>query len=182
MRLFIAIDLPEEVKDQIETLRADIPGATWVKRHAFHLTLRFLGDDINPNRLNTIQQALSSVKTQPFEIAMQGVGRFPPPGRQAARVLWVGTTTQPILMNLHRQMERAIGAIGFPPDDHAFSPHITIARLRTPKPSPEVDAFLAENAEFKSAPIQVEQFVLYSSLLRPEGPLYNPESVFPLNS
>src|SRR5687768_16375615 len=90
MRLFVAIDLPDAIKDELDTLRANVPGATWAKRQALHLTLRFLGDQILPERLHPIMTALDRVRVSPFEVTLQGVGRFPPAMRGAARVLWVG--------------------------------------------------------------------------------------------
>src|SRR5512134_3292703 len=81
-RLFIAIELPDSVKDQLLKLRADIPGAAWVKRQGYHLTLRFLGDGIEAPKLESIKGALAAVTESPFTMQLQDVGRFPPNPKQ----------------------------------------------------------------------------------------------------
>ena len=178
MRLFIAIDLPDSVKDAVAGLRADLPGAIWVKRQAFHLTLRFLGDPISEDRVESITNALATVRSAPFIFHLDGVGRFPAGNRRPARVLWVGVRASPALTALHAGVERAVRDVGFPPDDHAFRPHITLARFRSPAPSSALDSFLARYSAFQSEPIRVAEFILYSSALAPHGSLYTPLAKF----
>ena len=179
LRLFVAVDLPEPVKDQIETLRATIPGATWVKRQAYHLTLRFLGDNIADARLDEIRAALGRVEAPPFELALHGVGRFPAPGRRPARVIWVGVQAPPALQTLYRGVSAALNPIGFPADGQPFSAHVTLARLRQPA-DPEVERFLARHADVTSAPFPISEFTLYSSRLTPQGSVYTAQAAFPL--
>jgi 2'-5' RNA ligase len=188
MRLFVAIELPPEVKEQLVTLRTDISGATWVKPPALHLTLRFLGDRIDPIRMTPIKTALASVKGAPFPLTLRGTGRFPPlkrPGqRKPARVLWVGIAEQPALLALQAAVEQALATVDFPPEERAFSPHITLARLKddgaAEAQSAQVERLLERTKGFRAEPFTVEQFILVSSLLTPQGPNYRHEAVFPL--
>ncbi len=180
MRLFVAVDLPEPVKDHLETLRAAIPGATWVKRPAFHLTLRFLGDDIPAARLDDIRAALVRVEAPPFELALRGLGRFPAPGRRPARVLWVGVDAPPALQTLYRGVSAALNPVGFPADGQPFSAHITLARLRQPNVEREVERFQAQQAGIASPAFPVSEFILYSSELTQHGSLYTVQATFPL--
>lgn len=179
MRLFVAVDLPEPIKDQIEALRAVIPGATWVKRPAYHLTLRFLGDGIAEARLGEIKAALARVEAPPFELALRGVGRFPAPGRRPARVLWAGVQAPPALDALYRGVSATLNPIGFPSDGQPFNPHITLARLRQPVER-EVERFLTQHEGVVSAPFAVSEFILYASELTPQGPIYTIQASFPL--
>jgi len=180
MRLFIAIDLSDAVKNQLEALRADIPGANWGRRSAYHLTLRFLGDDIAEDRLPVIRKQLELVKADPFELSLRGVGCFPSGGRKPARVLWVGVKSPPALQVLYGQVERAVLAAGFEEEDRPFTPHITLARLRLPRVEREVSRFLQRYEQFQSEAFPVSEFVLYSSVLTPQGAEYTPLLKVPL--
>lgn len=176
MRLFVAVELPADVKDALTALETSIPGTTWVKPAALHLTLRFLGDQIDPIRLTPIKTALASVKAPSFSLALRGVGRFPP-GRRPARVLWVGMDDQPALLSLQASVERALGAVGFEPEERPFNPHITLARL---KGEGSVERFVEAHGGFRAEPFTVSEFVLMSSVLTPQGPKYRHEAQFPL--
>lgn len=180
MRLFVAIDFPDAVKDQLAALQTAVPTARWVKRAQLHLTLRFIGDAVNPQQLPALKAALSAVKVEPFEMRLSGVGRFPPAFKKPPRVLWAGVEAPPALADLQQQVEAGIVALGFPPQDHAFSPHITLARLNAFKPLPEANAFLERHHAFVSQPVPVTAFTLYSSILAKQGPSYTRESTFPL--
>jgi 2'-5' RNA ligase len=178
-RLFIAIELPDPVKDQVLALQTQIPGATWVKRHALHLTLRFLGDQVEQARVEPIKSALTAVRVKPFELSLRQTGRFPPGTNRPPRVLWVGISPQPALPALHRQIERALADVGFPPDDRAFSPHITLARLKPPQGADAAAAFLNHSSRFHGESFTVDRFHLISSLLSPQGPSYQYLASFP---
>ena len=177
-RLFVAVELPDEVKTRLSRLRADIPGASWTKPNAMHLTLRFLGDGLSEGQLAAIRGALEPIWAAPFALRMQGVGKFPP-GTRPARVLWAGVAPSKPLMELQTSVESAVESVGFPPE-REFSAHITLARLKQPKPSAEVQRFLAAYAGFGSEPFPVEEFILFSSQLTPQGSIYTRQGVYRL--
>lgn len=177
MRLFIAIDLPTTVKDQLATLQTHIPTARWVKRQQMHLTLFFLGET---HRQPEIQEALASVHVPPFAMTLAGTGRFPRRQRQPPRVLWVGIDAEPALAHLHDQVRTVLAEIGFELESRPFHPHITLARLNARAPLPEVDAFLNAHDGFRITPITITEFVLFSSVLSPQGARYEREAVFTL--
>ena len=179
MRLFVAIDLPDAVKDQLDALLTPIPSARWVKRQQMHLTLFFLGET---DRLADIQTALAGIEARPFELTLTGVGRFPKRRKQPPRVLWAGIDAEPALTQLHHQVTTALTDIGFEAEDRPFSPHITLARLKTREPLPEVDAFLSAYRAFHTPAIAITEFVLFSSVLAPQGARYQREAVFALRS
>jgi 2'-5' RNA ligase len=180
MRLFVAIELSPQCKERLSALKTEIPGATWVKSSAMHLTLRFLGDQIDPIRLVPIQKALASIKAEPFTLTLRDAGRFPESPKKPARVLWIGLAGQPALTALQTAIEEAVIPVGFPAEARAFSPHITLARLKSEGGSPELDQFLEDQRGFRAEPFMVSEFFLVSSLLTPQGPIYHHEAQFAL--
>ena len=177
-RLFIAIDLSDPIKAHLQTRRVDIPGAVWAKRHTFHLTLRFIGDQVPTTQIDAIVSALGGLRFEPFDLHVQGVGRFPPGSRGAARVLWAGIAAPPALTQLYTEMSAALAPLGFPPEDRPFHPHVTLARMKAPRPHPSVDRFLAQAAGLRSDVVRVNAFHLYESELLPQGPRYTRRASF----
>ena len=180
MRLFVAIELSPQSKTQLSALKTELPGASWVKPSAMHLTLRFLGDQIDPIRLTPITKALESVKAEPLSLTLQGTGRFPEGSKKPARVLWIGLVDQPALTVLQAAVEQALIPVGFPAEERPFSPHITLARLKSEGRSPELDRFLQAQRGFRADPFTVREFFLISSVLTPQGPIYHHEASFAL--
>jgi RNA 2',3'-cyclic 3'-phosphodiesterase len=178
LRLFIAVDLPDTVKDQLGKLCIGITGAKWVKRDQMHLTLRFIGE-VDDAQAEAIKAALSGIRSAPFTMTLDGVGHFPPKGKP--HVLWVGVTAPPQLTQLQRQIENALLSLNLPPEDHPFSPHITLARFRMPPPPEAMRQYLAHHTAFRTETIAVESFVLFSSQLAPQGAAYRHEAVYPLH-
>lgn len=178
MRLFVAIDLPDPVKDHLVSLKADIPTARWSDRHQMHLTLFFIGET---ERIAEVRAALAAVEAPPFELSLSGVGRFPASDRQPPRVLWAGVDVSPALAALHRQITNTLTALGFAADERPFSPHITLARLKASRPLPAASAFLNEQRGLQVGPAAVTEFVLFSSTLSPQGARYTRQAVYALN-
>ena len=179
MRLFVAIDFPGTIKDQLIRLQADIPTARWSKPHQLHLTLFFIGET---ERVPAVKDALMTVDSPSFRLTLTSTGRFPKDGRQPPRVLWAGVQSHPGLMALQKHVTAALTGIGFVAEDRPYSPHITLARLQTERSLPSVDAFLNAHRMFQTEPMPVTEFVLFSSVLLPEGPRYKREAVYGLKS
>ncbi len=176
-RLFVAIDFPEAVKAQIKRLFADLTGAKWVAAHQIHLTLRFIGD-ADDKQLADIQTGLAAVHATPFSLALESIGQFPPKGKP--KVIWVGIEAELALNQLQGKVERAIRDCGFEQADHPFSPHITLARFRTPPPVEQVKTYFEHHQTFRSDPFNVDGFILYSSQLTSSGSIYHQEGFYPL--
>lgn len=175
-RLFIAIDLPEETRLAVGSLRCPLPGAKWVAEAQIHLTLRFIGD-VEDKLLETIVAALSGIVAVPFSLAIQGVGCFPP--KRDPKVLWVGVGGSSTLFGLQGDIEKALVRNGLAPESRPFAPHITIARLKE-TPAARVAPFLQQNARFSTRSFPVTEFVLYSSTLTAQGAIHRQEALFPL--
>jgi 2'-5' RNA ligase len=176
-RLFVAIDLPEEIKNAVEGIAdRDLAGARWVPREQLHLTLRFIGD-ADEKIFQSVKNVLGSVRGTPLLLTMKGVGHFPP-GREP-RVLWVGMEESGHLRDLQNKIEQSIINAGIAADERRFSPHITIARLRE-TPLAEVASLEGMQRQFSAGPFSVEEFYLYSSTLTREGAIHRREAAYRL--
>ncbi len=164
-RLFVAIDLPESLKERLAGLDYGLPGANWVHPDQLHLTLRFIGE-VDGLIYRDIKKALFDVWVEPFVLTLAGVGHFPPHGRP--QVLWVGLEKSEPLQQLHNRTENMLRQVGVAPEGRKFSPHITLARLKD-APIGRVGAFLTENSLFQAGPLEVNEFHLYSSQLTARG-------------
>jgi len=131
MRVFIALDIDETIRERIrifmEGVRGFAPEVRWAGAESLHLTLKFVGEK-PPETVEAIKTALRSIAAVPFEIAFRAYGFFPSP--KAARVFWIGIQSGPQLSELATAIDKATHALGIPREEHAFSPHLTLARRR----------------------------------------------------
>ena len=179
MRLFIAVDLPKSIRDSLKPLFGEkLPGSHWVGPEQLHLTLRFLGET-DEALFHAVKTALAEVSAPNFELRLRGAGVFPNPSR--ARVLWVGLGDSPPLLDLQKQIENKITALGFAAETRGFSPHLTLARFKF-SPRREIEAFLNRYRDLESPNFPVENFHLYSSRLNPQGAEHRIEASFPLSA
>jgi 2'-5' RNA ligase len=136
LRLFLALELPEQLRGALaalqERLRSGEEGWRWVRPEGLHVTLRFLGE-VAPERLPELSPAFreAAARGAPPEIEVEGLGTFPPRGRP--RVLWVGLRDRSGggLATAAAALEAAAREAGFPAEERAFSPHLTLARAAT---------------------------------------------------
>ena len=173
-RLFVAIDLPEQVKNSIREICSGLPEARWVDVNQLHLTLRFIGD-ADDSLFAAIKESLAGVSESAFSLTLQGVGCFPP--KKTPRVLWVGINRNDTLIRLASEVEQRLVGIGLQPERRSFSPHITIARFRDTSPHKAAD-YLTRNSLFKTEAFPVEEFYLYSSTLTPKGAVHRREATY----
>jgi RNA 2',3'-cyclic 3'-phosphodiesterase len=176
-RLFIAIDLPEEVKDHLANICFGVQGAKWVSKDQMHLTLRFLGD-VSQSGYHGVSSCLSDVIASRFTMALKGVGFFPP--RNKPKILWAGIEKNESLMELRRFIEAPLREIGIEPEERKFAAHITLARLDLRTPLHAITEFLSMNGLLRVEPIVVEEFHLYSSVLTDRGAIHTKEATYTL--
>lgn len=174
-RLFVAIRPPRAIRERLLDLMGGVHGARWQSDDQLHLTLRFIGE-IDRNRAEDVAAALLSVTYPPFDIALNGAGRFGQGTRAGS--LWIGVTPHALLATLHKKIDAACRRAGLPAEGRAYLPHITVARLgRTAGPA---DPFLASAAGAASEPFTVDSFCLYESTLGSEGATYETAERFRL--
>jgi 2'-5' RNA ligase len=175
-RLFIAVDLPEKIKENLKSMAFGIPGAKWVSPEQLHLTVRFIGE-VDGALFSDIKNILDEINSAAFSLQLKGVGYFPPRG--APRVLWIGLEKSEPLQLLKKKIDTKLLRVGVEPEGRKFSPHITIARLKK-SPVHKIANFLSGNGLFSQEPFQVEDFKLYSSILSPKGAYHKVERIYPL--
>ncbi|MBU0985592.1 MAG: RNA 2',3'-cyclic phosphodiesterase [candidate division Zixibacteria bacterium] len=175
-RLFVAIDLPEDIKDRLLSLYYGLPGAKWADESQMHITLRFLGE-VDGAAFRDARESLGTVRVPPFWLTVKGVGFFPP--RKQPDTLWAGLERSESLLRLRHRVESTLTRAGFPVDSRKYVPHIGLARLKG-TPADRVAGFLAEHALLQLEPFQVTEFVLYSSFLSSERALHEVEATYPL--
>ena len=175
IRLFAAVELPESVRQRLVMLQGGVPGARWLGADQLHLTLRFIGE-VDQNVANDIDDALALIRAPAFVLELSGVGEF---GGKNPRALWAGIRASEALLPLQKKIETALQRIGLPPDESKFSPHVLLARLKSP-PREKVAAFLAHHGLFASGAFPVDYFVLFSSHLGTGGSVYHAERVYRL--
>ena len=177
MRLFVALDLPWALRERVAMMAGGgIPGARWVPPENYHLTLRFIGE-MPGYRAEEIDQALAGLKARAFTLTLSGVGTFNKGGRSLS--LWVGVERNPALDHLQSKIETCLQRCGLEPERRRFSPHITLARLDN-APEATLAAFVQANNLFRSEPVPVAHFTLFSSQLGKDQAVYTPEVEYAL--
>lgn len=179
LRLFVAIDLPEDVRELVEEgvapLRERFPRARWVPTRNQHVTLKFLGTTW-PRLVDRVIQTVGQVAGAhaPFETRVAELGAFPSARR--ARVLWVGLEDPAArLARIAEALDDAL-AEHFRPEKRAFTPHLTVARFDPPV---RMEDDLTEIG-VESRPFGVEWLVVYRSHLQRPAPVYEAVATFPL--
>lgn len=181
IRSFIAIELPNELKlglTQLETqLKSDKqPWVKWVNPEGIHLTLKFLGN-IAVDRTGEITRATEEAVQgiSPFRLEVKGLGVFP--NLRRVQVAWVGISGEiDKLTQLQKRIETNLTPLGFAPESRAFTPHLTLARLRDRASLDERQRFgqLIANTKFEVAyTIEVDAINLMRSQLTREGAIYS---------
>lgn len=175
VRTFVAIELPEEVRRQIEMVQAILKEAQapvkWVEPKNVHITLKFIGE-IPEERLEPLFQGVQSglKGAGPFYLKLSGIGAFP--NLKRPRVIWIGVNRgKEELVRLQQSVERNICAHGFPQEEREFSPHLTIGRVKSLWGLADLVRRI-KTVEFVSGDIIVEGVVVVRSDLTPQGPIY----------
>lgn len=180
LRLFIAVPIPEGMKESLEVLQSSwkvrAHGVRWVKPEGLHITLKFLGN-VPEEQLQAIKEAMKKALLgfTPFEVRVKGVGAFP--SLRSPRVLWVGIEDEKgKLKEIFKALERALEKLGFPREDRPFSPHLTLGRVKGKGDF----GFLNKSSGLDFGALLVKEVILFKSDLKPEGAEYTPLYAVPL--
>lgn len=194
MRIFIALDIDDAIRQRLGTflegVREFAPEARWVRPESLHITLKFIGEK-PAETVEQIQRALAGVRSPHFDINFRGYGFFPT--AKSARVFWVRVDSGPQLEALAKAVDEATEKLGIPKEDHAFSPHLTLARRGGGSGTPRQHEGDAPNLGFRRLqeklaalpPLEfgtmtAREFFLYQSQLMRGGSRYTKIARFPL--
>jgi len=190
MRLFIALDIDESIRNRITTFRDQMrrlaPNVRWVDPETFHVTLQFLGET---KKLDEVQHALQKVKCPPVPLAFHGAGFFPNP--KSPRVFWVGIDGGAHLQELVTIVSDSLHPLGFACEPDPYTPHLTLARSGSGRPRPvpgerPAPGLQTVRVKLESIPppdfdtMTAHEFFLFESKLSPAGPRYTKLSRYSL--
>jgi len=174
-RLFVAIRPPAAIRAILLGAMGGISGARWQSEDQLHLTLRFIGE-VDRHQAGDIHAALGGIHQAPFEIALSGIGAFERRGQ--AEAVWAGVAPHEPLRTLHKKVDAALLRVGVAPDERAYLPHITLARLK--RSSGPVGNLLEQSGGLTSPFFAVADFALFESTLTPDGAVYALVERYPL--
>lgn len=147
MRIFIALDIPAEIRESLakymERARSYAPDARWARVEGLHVTLKFVGE-VGEDLVRKMKDALAQVKAEPFTMKFEGVGFFPNP--KAARVFWAGVDGGEALPRLASAVDASLEKLGITREEKAYHPHLTLARAST-HPLRELAPLLPQHAQ-----------------------------------
>ena len=181
MRVFVALDVPEEVRaalrDVIARLREAGGGARWVRPEGMHITLKFIGE-MPEATIPSIRGALAGLRSpSPVEMSFRGLGFFPDARRP--RVFWAGIESSPNLGEIAAGVESSLEPLGYPREARPFHSHLTLARLQPGMGAGRLREAVERlgAAEFGAA--RAAEFYLYQSVLKTSGAEYTRLASFP---
>lgn len=187
VRLFVACEVPEEVKDAIgetiETLRKKSgPAVRWIKPEGVHVTLKFLGE-VPVKKLPAVKLAIQEavVGHSPFELEFSSIGTFG--GREGLRIMWVGIAGDVLRLEaLVRAVNAALAVVGFEPERRPFRPHLTLGRVRDEigtRQRAEIEVAVGKT-DVPDVSWRTSQVSLMRSKIGPGGASYEVLATFPL--
>jgi RNA 2',3'-cyclic 3'-phosphodiesterase len=177
VRLFIALDIPAEVRDQlsqyVDRVRPLAPDARWARIEQLHVTLKFIGE-VTEATVAEIKAALVPVKSEAFQVEFKETGFFPNP--KSARVFWAGVHAPEALPQLASAVESAVEKLGIAREKRAYHAHLTLARAPEGSASRHCFRLLQERLSGEEPPqfgtMTAQEFFLYQSQIMRGGARY----------
>lgn len=185
MHCFVAIELTPAMRQPLIRLLQQLPRSRevrWCTEHQLHITLKFLGD-VPDEQIPAICEALreTAAATAPYTIRLTQLGCFPSP--HSPRVLWCGVDDAAAATAAWVQRaDPLLAALGFEPEQRAFTPHITLGRSRSREGAGVLRRVLSECTPLPAVEMMVESLVLFESRLRPSGAEYHAVATFPFGA
>jgi 2'-5' RNA ligase len=179
VRLFVALEIPSAVRDNLAALINELQSADsasskhrarWVRPENLHVTLKFIGH-VDVVKLDAIRAALSQVPSgSPVDVRFRSLGFFPVEKRP--RVLWAGIEASPDLATLANDIDQQLEPLGIARETRAFTPHLTLARFDPPGISDKLRAAIPKNTVREFGAFRTNKFHLIESKLKPSGAEY----------
>lgn len=174
-RLFVGLELPEEVANTLASLRWGLPGARWIDPSDYHVTLRFIGD-IDRRTAREVENELAEIDREAIPISVTELGVF---GGDKPHTVYAAIAPNRALTELQAESERVLRRLGLKPEGRKFVPHVTLARLRAASVLDVAD-YLAAHARLPVCHFMAEHFSLFSARETFGGGPYIVEAAYPL--
>jgi 2'-5' RNA ligase len=175
-RLFTGIEIPAEIGQALAAFRGGLPGARWIDPEFYHITLRFIGD-IDERMAREVYAVLAEARQRPpLTVTIEGLDTF---GGGKPRAVFARVTPTPEILDLQAEQERLMRRIGLPLEARKFTPHVTLARLRTASPLDVADYFVARG-HFPKLNFTASRVALFSAKDSVGGGPYIVEAAYPL--
>lgn len=175
VRLFTGLELPAELADELAMMRGGISGARWMAPEDYHITLRFIGD-IDERQASEAAEALEQIRRPPFPVTIESLSWF---GADKPRAIVALVAPTPPLVELQADQERRLRRIGLQPESRKYTPHVTLARLRSASPYAVAD-YLNLRGNFRIRQFQATRFALFSARESTGGGPYLVEATYAL--
>ncbi|MCD6371858.1 MAG: RNA 2',3'-cyclic phosphodiesterase [Candidatus Aenigmarchaeota archaeon] len=173
-RVFLAIDIPNELKKSISEFQNSIKkdfDAKWVEEANFHFNLKFFGNLTEDEILKIKSKTEEVVKDfKPFYIEIYGMGVFP--NFSFPRVVWLGCKNNIELQHLSESLDDSFSSVGIKKEERRFVPHLTLGRLRSGKNKQLLKKIVEKNSNVSFGKFLVKEIILFESKLSPKGPVY----------
>ena len=187
MRLFVALEIPDEVRraiaEMITRLQDVARGARWVRAEGVHVTLKFIGET-PAERVAVIEQALRGAGAAgiagPVEATFRGVGFFP--NERHPRVFWSGVDASSNLAELAREVDTHLSPLGIAAESREFRPHLTLARFKSEDGLSRLREEIKKLEPFDFGSMQANEFHLFESKLGAGGAKYSKLATFPFGA
>jgi len=180
MRLFTGIDLPEEIRAKIERLLMHLRPAAhlkWSPIYNLHLTVKFIGEWPEEKRPQLDAGCRSLVHRAPIRAEVKGLGWYPNPYHP--RVFWAGVGAGPELEALAKDTDAALAPLGIAPEERAYSPHLTLARIKDPVPLHALRAAIEKLDSLEFGSFVADRFFLFRSQPGSAGSIYTKLAEYP---
>lgn len=174
-RLFVGLELPEEIAIRLSALRWGLPGARWIDPGDYHLNLRFIGD-IDRRAAREVEEELAEIAREPVSIDFVGLGAF---GGDKPHTVYVSVEPNRQLIELQAEMERCLRRAGLKPEGRKFTPHVALARLRSASVLDVAD-YLAAQMPFPRMRFTAASYTLFSAREMVGGGPYIVEAAYAL--
>ena len=174
-RLFTALEVPADLAFDLSMMRGGLNGARWIDAENYHITLRFIGD-IDHAMARDVSSALEGVRKPACEVTLDGLTSF---GGDKPRAIVARVQPNAGVVELQAEHERLMRRIGLPPEPRKFTPHVTLARLRS-SAAMDVADYLGMRGLFRIRQFTARRFVLYSARDSVGGGPYVVEAAYPL--
>lgn len=173
MRIFLAVDIPDSIKDKISEVAKDyaMPGIHLSRKDTYHITLQFLGD-LEKEKIDAIKDILSSLKIKPFTVKISGISHFDPT-RIYVIFAYVSEGSAE-LKSIYNQIDVELKKKGlsYKREKH-YSPHVTIARVKSIRSKANLLSMLDKHKRENFGSFDVSSIYLKESILKSDGPIHN---------